>query len=880
MDKLFAAVADELDAWVEAGNTFGTNSTSRGVGRFYDDPVKFAEVCINWPPGKSLTPYQSEILSEIPVRKRVSVRGPHGLGKAVRVDTSIPTPIGWSAVGELRVGDQVFDEQGKPCTVTWKSEVFHTDTYRVTFADGSTLTTHGRHEWHAVNVTARPKGIADWRDHWGVTQQVTTEQMYANLRTPGGQLRWRVPTARSLNLPTVDLPIDPYLLGVWLGDGTTDDGTITLNREDLADVAPLLGPGHIVPSTERHRAVRYRPDGLRVALRHAGLLGRKHIPMAYLRASTEQRIELVRGLWDSDGYRQAGGGSDEITLTNQRLAADVVELLGTLGLVVRVKQDRAQLNGRDMGPRWRIGVRFDFNPYHLTRYDWRPLGDQASRHTQRTITNIERVPDAPTQCIEVDSPSHLFLAGRSFIPTHNSTTSAIAVLWFALTRDAVGRDWKCVTTAGAWRQLIQYLWPEIHKWARLLNWEEIGRPEFNTHNELLTLNLKLRYGAAFAVASDKAELIEGAHGDSIMYIFDESKVVSAATFDAAEGAFSGASEESGIEAFALAMSTPGEPNGRFYDIHTRKKGLEKWWARHVTKHEAIAAGRVSREWCDEMHALWGDSAVYYNKVEGDFHSADEDGVIPSSWLDAAFQRWKDWDAAGRPLDTELTEGRRTLGVDVARDGQDRTVLAPRLGNLIVELRDFAKQDTMQTVGHVIACTNNPDYSGMMPVVDVIGIGAGVVDRLREQEYTVEAFNASEGTTRKDITHEFGFVNCRSAAYWGLREALDPARDPTLALPPHDMLIGDLTSPKWKATSGGKIQVESKDDIKKRIRRSTDYGDAVIMAWWPMSMEWRKEYGVIVCENCRTPFMSELHPQRCPRCQRSWRDEPVPVGAAA
>jgi hypothetical protein len=443
-----------------------------------------------------------------------------------------------------------------------------------------------------------------------------------------------------------------------------------------------------------------------------------------------------------------------------------------------------------------------------------------------------------------------------------TSTTALAILWFALTRDQAGQDWKCVTTAGAWRQLIQYLWPEIHKWARLIRWEEVGRAPLDPRSELLALNIKLRHGSAFAVASDNAELIEGAHADSVMYVFDESKAIAADTFDAAEGAFSGAGEGSTNEAYALAMSTPGEPNGRFYDIHRRAPGLNDWWPRHVTKDEAIAAGRISREWCNQRRDQWGDSAVYYNRVEGEFHSSDEDGVIPLSWVEAANERWRAWDDAGRPH----VEGLRVVGVDVARSGSDKTVLAIRHGMVITELRHTAKEDTMQTTGRVKGIVDAvPDT--MQAVVDVIGIGAGVVDRLREQRKPVEGFNASEGTTRRDASRELGFSNCRAAAWWGLRELLDPGSGNDVALPPDDRLTGDLTAPHWRVMSGGRIQVESKDDIKKRIGRSTDDGDAVAMAFWPRSGGWSEAYGVIRCQHCDQPYMSNLHPQWCPHCHR-------------
>src|SRR6185437_5098724 len=121
--------------------------------------------------------------------------------------------------------------------------------------------------------------------------------------------------------------------------------------------------------------------------------------------------------------------------------------------------------------------------------------------------------------------------------------------------------------------------------------------------------------------------------------------------------------------------------------------------------------------------------------------------------------------------------------------------------------------------------------GRLPVVDVIGVGAGVVDRLRELKIAVSAFNASESTTRKDRSGELGFTNVRSAAWWNLRELLDPAYGPSLALPPDDLLAGDLTAPHWRVTSSGSIQVEVKDETRKRLGRSPDSGDAVMQAVW-------------------------------------------------
>lgn len=406
-----------------------------------------------------------------------------------------------------------------------------------------------------------------------------------------------------------------------------------------------------------------------------------------------------------------------------------------------------------------------------------------------------------------------------------TTTNAWAVLWFALTRDAKGENWKVPTTASAWRQLTKFLWPEIHLWAKRLDWEKIGRDPLKDKKELLDLSLKLNFGEAFAVASNQPAMIEGAHADQLLYIFDESKAIQPETFDAAEGAFSGAGEDTEAEAFALASSTPGEPNGRFYEIHNRVAGLEDWTAISVSLDEVVKAGRVSKDWADQRRKQWGEtSAVYINRVLGDFASSDEDGVIPLAWVEAAVERW----LALQDAEELTVEDLEAIGVDVSRSGSDATVMALRHGQVISELRHSGKESTMETTGRVIGAVGETDA---MPIVDVLNMGAGVVDRMREQDRPVVAFNASKGTKRKDSTGEFGFINCRADAWWRMRELLDPESLAEVALPPDDKMIGDLTTPTWKVTSTAKIQIESKDDIKKRLGRSTDDGDAVIMAFW-------------------------------------------------
>lgn len=430
---------------------------------------------------------------------------------------------------------------------------------------------------------------------------------------------------------------------------------------------------------------------------------------------------------------------------------------------------------------------------------------------------------APYQedCLDILVRDHR-LAVRAPHGTGKTTTGALTVWWFALSRDAARIDWKAVTTAGGWRQLTKYLWPEIHKWAKYIDWDAVGRDPMVKNRDLLDMSLKGRYGEAFAVASSDPTLVEGAHADSLLFLYDESKAVRADVFDATEGAFSGARSSGLPEAFALAISTPGVPSGRFYEIHSRAPGLEDWRTRHITLREAQAAGRISEEWADRRSRQWGpDSALYANRVLGEFHSGASDSVLPLPWVEAAIERWHEWNDAGRP--TNL--GRAVYGVDVARGGADLTAVARRVGTVVEDLVTYNIADTA-IIARVVdkLMTNMTDHA----TVDIIGVGAGVGDILATTYgRSVTRYNAGRKSTRRDRSGEMGFNRQRSALWWYMRDSLDPAFDPVLAIPPDDDLIAELTAPIWWVTPSNLIAVEPKEDVIERIGRSTDKADAVL-----------------------------------------------------
>ena len=388
--------------------------------------------------------------------------------------------------------------------------------------------------------------------------------------------------------------------------------------------------------------------------------------------------------------------------------------------------------------------------------------------------------------------------------------AAWAAWWFATTRD--GDDWKNPTTAGSWLQLKRFLWPEIHKWARRIRWDRLGR-ERPTQLELLTLRMALDTGESFAINSRDADLLEGAHAEHLLAIIDEGKAVPDKSWDAIEGYFSDPGEK-----LALALSVPGAPIGRFFDICMQNPGYEEWHPIHVTIDRALAADRIRPEWVDARRVQWGeDSALFKNHVLAEF-GGEPDATIPLAWIELAMNR----ESAGPRV--------MTISADIADTGSDETIIAYRGADEITEFEEVVGLDLM---GQAERITNRLPRGGLA-VIDSIGIGAGVFSRVKQlvgAAGRVVGFVASEGTKRRDASGQFRFRNKRSAAWWGMRELLDPESGFELVLPRDDMLLGDLAAPKWSEHAGGVIQVESKDDIKKRLGRSTDRGDAVVMAFW-------------------------------------------------
>jgi hypothetical protein len=332
--------------------------------------------------------------------------------KGLHVNTPLPTPTGWTTMGSVQVGDRLFGSDGVPCTVTAKSDPKMIGTYIVTFDDKSTVVCDSEHIWwtrsgSVTNLEAAPTAKP-------IELIIATLHMY-------GQAHHRVPLPSPLDLPEANLPIDPYVLGCWLGDGTATTGVITKD-DGLAQV--LADDGHPIRTTRDTRkphVVTIRVPGLTALIRKHGLLGHKHIPVAYLRGSHEQRLRLMQGLMDTDGTWNTARNRACFTSTDKGLALAMVELLHTLGQRPHLAAVQRSGFGKTVTAYDVEWTPFGIDPFRLPRKAAKVATSKRAGRDYRIITKIEPGPDVATACVAVDSPNSTYLCGDQMVPTHNTS---------------------------------------------------------------------------------------------------------------------------------------------------------------------------------------------------------------------------------------------------------------------------------------------------------------------------------------------------------------------------------------------------------------------------------------------------------------------------
>ena len=304
-------------------------------------------------------------------------------GKALAIGTPVATVAGWRTMGSLRVGDLVFGVDGRPAAVVAATEIMSgRPCFEVCFSDGQTIIADAAHLWRTTTKSARKRG--------GPSKVVTTDEIAASVRV-GAEWNHHVELAGAAQYPEQPLPIDPYVLGVWLGDGTSSSAQVTVGHGDEQTL-----------------------DEIRAA-----------VPDRHLRAAEHQRLALLRGLMDSDGYIDEFRRCEFVSI-QERLADAVVELAASLGLRPVKRKKTVWFRGTEHGVAYQVKFTPRIPVFRLKRKLARlKLGPP---HRHRAIVDVRPVASYPVRCIQVAAPDGMFLVGRTFIPTHNSSLGRLGLL--------------------------------------------------------------------------------------------------------------------------------------------------------------------------------------------------------------------------------------------------------------------------------------------------------------------------------------------------------------------------------------------------------------------------------------------------------------------
>lgn len=396
-------------------------------------------------------------------------------------------------------------------------------------------------------------------------------------------------------------------------------------------------------------------------------------------------------------------------------------------------------------------------------------------------------------------------AVRSCHGSGKTATAARVALWFL----AAYPQSRVITTAPTFTQVRDLLWPEMH------------RAIANAPAGLFPLPDQTRLEIAkdwyaVGISTDRPERFQGQHAEHLLLIVDEASGVDERIYEAAEGYMTSAG------ARMLLIGNPTQTAGTFFRAFHSER--DRYATHHVSAFDtpnltgedvpdAVARSLVTRSWVEEKRDQWGeDSPLYQVRVLGDFPTSSDDQIISISAVEAAKARETD------PADPVV------IACDVARYGSDETVIVERRGDHVRIVGVHSGKSLMETAGRILDATRAAQETAhtVRVVVDDAGLGGGVTDRLRELGVRVEAFNGAQSANDPDL-----YPNRRSEAWFAFAEHL-----PTVDLDTDEQLAADLVAPRYSLDSNGRRAVEPKDTTKRRLGRSPDRADAVLMAYAP------------------------------------------------
>ncbi len=480
----------------------------------------------------------------------------------------------------------------------------------------------------------------------------------------------------------------------------------------------------------------------------------------------------------------------------------------------------------------------------------RPAQDERTAHPPLSspVTFAREVLDVELWAKQVEVLNALTQHRRVAVKAGNGLgkgfCAAVAVLWFMhVHHDAA----IALSTAPTFRQVRHILWRQIHRLYRPVA-ETLGGKMLDTRWELSDD----RY--AMGLSADSADQFQGFHSPNVFIVVDEAEGVGDEIYEAIESVMTSA------DPLLLLIGNPTTMTGAFRRAFHEERSIycnitiSALDSPNVQAGSVVIPGLTTARWIEERRQIWGEeNPVYRARVLGEFPEQGENTLLKLSDVEAATQRphplpvgdetqnslpseeggtsnslplegegWGGGEipcAAAPSLPTGESED-VILAVDVARFGADRSVILRRRGDCVEDIRVLRQMDTMQLAGWVSAAIR--ECNPAQVYVDEIGVGAGVVDRLRELGHPVRGVNVARKAQQDGL-----YVNLRAEGYWTLRQRFTSGR---ISIPADNQLVGELAALRYGYDSQGRIKMESKDDMRKRNLPSPDKADALMLAF--------------------------------------------------
>lgn len=584
-------------------------------------------------------------------------------GKQLALDTPIPTPDGWKTMGTLAVGDCVFDERGKPCHVVAKSLVDDTEqAYELVFRDGGRIVAGERHLWDVEYIHGKTRS-----KRWTTGEIYRRTRQYRETFSDNRSII-RIPVNEPLHLPEANLPVDPYLYGYWLGNGCATKPEITVRDCDVDDLISFIPcPLHNrYPQTCGGSEILVYKELKNILVPH---FREKVIRPEYLRSSEHQRWELLQGLMDSDGCVSDVKGQSIYVSTIRQLAESVQELLWTLGIK----------NSLTTCPSTRYGEPTGETLYQIrfTAFTDQPV----SKLHRKSIRRQERVKQTRScfhylkeirmldykvkmQCIQVDSPSHCYLAGRNMVKTHNSELAAAIALYLLYADNepsaevygaACDRNQASIVFDVA-RQMVE-MSPALLRRSKI---RSAGKRIINYRNAGFYQVLSAETGTKHGL-NVSGLVFDEIHAQPNRKLYD---VLTKGSGDAREQPL-----------FFIITTAGNDKNSICYELHTKALDLMQGRKKDYTFYPVVYGLGVDEDWTDEANWYKANPSLghtikiervreaYQNAIENPAEENVFKQLRLNIWTSASI-RWipeQVYDKGNLPIDLDSLRGRMCYG---------------------------------------------------------------------------------------------------------------------------------------------------------------------------------------------------------------------------